>query len=643
VIMPSAKVMFFVDAPTSKPKVVVGLLDKVLALSKSLPTKKFKVVVSAGTRLDLVSAVWSKMSLCFPTLQIYNVQLSHGTRQHQKRRPSYLLLAVASDSQDEVPAAVSALAARARVGEKTRLRCLDPACKMRPAAELDAVLSVAGESDVLPDCEMNPDDMEGGAGDVDMLEETSDALAADDDIVKPPPGMPGMIVDLWPFAFSREYYKHICQSLHEQGGLPNHVVYASTSAHPAPMLAAHDAKINAHLILDRVRDHSAAHGEDILRSTLFAEFYIAEKAKQSSGSKRLLSTELNFVEVRAPDDQPVCFGDVVSDVGSSAWRAGIDLAPASDDLERVVPALVAFELDHHPVYVRGDDAESRCLVASRALKDGDVIIPARVLLYSDIRTLSEFLNGAGAALADGTLVKLTNLLTATGDTMAMYAVMVGVCTYARDFRGKRARANAFLRVRPNIGANDGVLQLVVNTRNGCGIAAGSDILCDFGENYTPTSVPTSMLAGGKRFRGALDIVVARQLEAREADTLSGIGAVAGAGSDAAAAAAVQAASAAAAAKAMAAAKAEAAAAAAVTAAAAAAATAAAAAAGGAGAGSGRPSGGAVGALQDEVMVVENDQHTLVVDKNQRLVIRSKATKNSKVAPKTVLRLVTAPG
>ncbi len=30
-----------------------------------------------------------------------------------------------------------------------------------------------GEKKQMPDCEMNPDDMEGGAGDADMLEEAS--------------------------------------------------------------------------------------------------------------------------------------------------------------------------------------------------------------------------------------------------------------------------------------------------------------------------------------------------------------------------------------------------------------------------------------------------------------------------------------
>ena len=210
--------------------------------------------------------------------------------------------------------------------------------------------------------------------------------------------------------------------------------------------------------------------------------------------------------------------------------------------------------------------------------------------------------------------------------------MVGVSTYARDFRGKRARANAFLRVRPNIGANDGVLQLVVNTRNGCGIAAGSDILCDFGEHYMPTSVPSSMLAGGKRFRGALDVIVRRQLESREAITLTGIGAIDGVGIEGASVPQV----------ATAAAKADViAAAAATTAAAAAAATAEAAA--GSGAPGGRPGAGSTAPLEGEVLVVENDQHTIVVDKSQRIVIRSKAAKNTKVAPKTVLRLVTATG
>jgi hypothetical protein len=214
--------------------------------------------------------------------------------------------------------------------------------------------------------------------------------------------------------------------------------------------------------------------------------------------------------------------------------------------------------------------------------------------------------------------------------------------FARDFRGKRARANAVLRVRPNIGANDGVLQLVVNTRNGCGIAAGSDILCDFGEHYVPTSVPSSMGPAGKRFRGALDVLVARQLEMRDDVGMASNGAIDGAGSDGAAAAAAQAVIAAAKVTAAAtAAKTAAAIAAALAAATATAATAAAAAE--SGAGGGRPSGGPTGALEAEVVVLENDQHTIVVDKDQRLVIRSKATKNAKVAPKTVLRLVTAPG
>ena len=82
-------------------------------------------------------------------------------------------------------------------------------------------------------------------------------------------------------------------------------------------------------------------------------------------------------------------------------------------------------------------------------------------------------------------------------------------------------------------------------------------------------------------------------------------------------------------------------AAATTAAAAAAATAEAAA--GSGAPGGRPGGGSTAPLEGEVLIVENDQHTIVVDKSQRIVIRSKAAKTTKLAPKTVLRLVTATG
>jgi hypothetical protein len=52
VVMPSSKVMFFVDAPTSKAKVVVALLERVTQVSKLLQTKKFKAVVVDQTTLD---------------------------------------------------------------------------------------------------------------------------------------------------------------------------------------------------------------------------------------------------------------------------------------------------------------------------------------------------------------------------------------------------------------------------------------------------------------------------------------------------------------------------------------------------------------------------------------------------------------
>ena len=45
----------------------------------------------------------------------------------------------------------------------------------------------------------------------------------------------------------------------------------------------------------------------------------------------------------------------------------------------------------------------------------------------------------------------------------------------------------------------------------------------------------------------------------------------------------------------------------------------------------------------EVTVADTDDHTLLIDKQQRFVIRPKGMKNAKLAPKTVLRLLTACG
>ena len=137
------------------------------------------------------------------------------------------------------------------------------------------------------------------------------------------------MVDLWPFAYGREYYKHIMTGLFGSSSLPNHCIYLSVTAHPGAVLACHDAKMEAHVVLDRVRQHSKAHGSALLRETLVREYYVHERARLAVAStKRWLSNELSFVEVSAPSGQygSLLFEDVSKSDSTPSWRATVDEA-----------------------------------------------------------------------------------------------------------------------------------------------------------------------------------------------------------------------------------------------------------------------------------------------------------------------------
>ena len=188
-------------------------------------------------------------------------------------------------------------------------------------------------------------------------------------------------MDLWPFAYGSEFYKHILEALYGQAR-PQTLIVATTSAHPGPQLAAHALKINVHIVVDRVRQHSAAHGQTLLRDVLYLQAYSQEKAKVLPSEKRLLSGDLSFVLVRAPDDQTTLLTDMPSDRALSAWRAGADVSPASKDLEAAVPALVAAELETTDGVTLSKIDNELCLTATKSLKEGDEAFTVKCLVLS---------------------------------------------------------------------------------------------------------------------------------------------------------------------------------------------------------------------------------------------------------------------
>ena len=138
---------------------------------------------------------------------------------------------------------------------------------------------------------------------------------------------------------------------------------------------------------------------------------------------------------------------------------------------------------------------------------------ATCLCFSDNAGVAEFLNSGGnSALLDGPLLQVGGLHVPgdEGGRMSVCAVLVGLARLLRDYRGVRKHPNVLVRVHPEVGPNDGFVKIMVRTHNGCGIAAGSEIVADFGEGYVPSTVPVTPAA--KRFRGALDLFFEKKVE-----------------------------------------------------------------------------------------------------------------------------------
>jgi hypothetical protein len=353
--------------------------------------------------------------------------------------------------------------------------------------------------------EIDPDDTEHVGVDAGMGDGDDDGQEQEPTIAKP--GKRDLIVNLWPFAFSKEYYKAIVEGFCG-GERLSHIVVLSTSGHPAYALAAHDLRLTAHVHLDRVSGHSQAHGQQVLRDFLRQEFHVAEQARQAlvaGGAKRIRPEYLAFIQVSAPPvlEQTSCFLEVPGDTATPAWRGSFNEFPSSDVLEAGVLELLQRELETFGLAVRPAQAGGRpVLVTEKARGEGDILCPVSCLLFGGANGLRECLNKAGnAALLDGPLIHVAGLRRPGGsmsdyraaDCMDAYGIPVGAARLVSDYQAAgRHHANTRIRTWPSRGPNDGFL-----------------VVLDFGAARIHIQEPTEPLT--KRFKGALDALLFKQM------------------------------------------------------------------------------------------------------------------------------------
>ena len=99
ILVPSEKVIFFVDFITSKARAPLASLDDVgrfLAANgygtpsahgppAGIPPLKVRIFVPTGSRLDLVTVIKDKLAAVAPTLVVFFLTLTAGPTQGRKR------------------------------------------------------------------------------------------------------------------------------------------------------------------------------------------------------------------------------------------------------------------------------------------------------------------------------------------------------------------------------------------------------------------------------------------------------------------------------------------------------------------------------------------------------------------------------
>ena len=131
-----------------------------------------------------------------------------------------------------------------------------------------------------PTRELDKDDTE-ELGIDDHVED--DVEGDDDEVFIQPPVEDAEVVDLYPWAFGKEHHKKMFKILGGDG--VKHVIFFSSSAHPAPAMAAHELNLRIHMVFNRrVSEHAKNHALQRLKEQLFRSFYAEERAKLDSGS-----------------------------------------------------------------------------------------------------------------------------------------------------------------------------------------------------------------------------------------------------------------------------------------------------------------------------------------------------------------------
>ena len=255
-IVPNEKAIIYVEAPSSKTRILTDML----AIASDLPTASTAAVfVPVGTRLSLLSSAAAQVKKWFPRRQVFTVAIGSDQQSVRSRTAFGIYVPVPSVKRD-VPCTLSSAGLRAKASEGIRMRCKNRACKWRPRADDGDDGDDCDLTEVVPDD--IPSDAEKDAADM-MFEEDADDDAEDNDDDRGRTGDGGIkvLANLFPFAYPVSLHHVVLGAL--RANAMSHMFLLTRSSHPGLQVAARECGLEVVVLMagpsecdQRAREHT---------------------------------------------------------------------------------------------------------------------------------------------------------------------------------------------------------------------------------------------------------------------------------------------------------------------------------------------------------------------------------------------------
>ena len=255
--------LFYIDVPTSKSKVAIHYIDKVVKFIAMTGHTKFGIFIPCGARSDFMCSVKNSLRQQFGSgCSVYMIMETAGEFQTNRSSPTIsLFLTSAEYPQQKIPTHAETNKCRAFPWESLRLRCQDEKC--RHLTPIDSVAPPEQSAAAFIDDEekeaegetMQIDEAPGGDEDDGLLN-----VDMDKDLTKKGKSL---AKDVFCVAKPLDHYRKVLNYVLQVSS--GKIIIISRSSHPGLPVAARQCGLEVFTCVDECPQHSRGHGEDCNR------------------------------------------------------------------------------------------------------------------------------------------------------------------------------------------------------------------------------------------------------------------------------------------------------------------------------------------------------------------------------------------